>query len=254
MLIVTAAFCVGCEQRFDAGSGHDSHENRAGNVVTLGSGQYHAAFVIDGERTLRLFTLGADATRVVTVPEQVVTVYVREGNRMESAMVAMIPKRQAGDEPGRTSQFVGELPETLESTRLEIEIPALAFGYDRFRVTARIGDSEHTGMPRQLGAASERQLFLTSGGAYTEQDIAANEWKVPSEVYHEFVAEHEANPAAGERLCPITNTKANSDCVWTINGESYEFCCPPCIGELVKQAKERPDLLRPPESYVKAAD
>jgi hypothetical protein len=36
-----------------------------------------------------------------------------------------------------------------------------------------------------------------------------------------------------------------------IDGKVYEFCCPPCIDEFVKLAKNEPEKLKAPGDYVK---
>jgi len=59
------------------------------------------------------------------------------------------------------------------------------------------------------------------------------------------------NPKQGDRICPITETKANPKFTWVVDGKSYEFCCPPCVDEFVKTAKASTDPLPEPETYVK---
>jgi hypothetical protein len=56
---------------------------------------------------------------------------------------------------------------------------------------------------------------------------------------------------AGDRLCPITCTVASPKFARTGAGKQYLLCCPPCIDEFVRLAKEKPDSVRPPEAYVK---
>ncbi len=46
-------------------------------------------------------------------------------------------------------------------------------------------------------------------------------------------------------------TKANPKFAWIIGGKTYEFCCPPCVDEFVALAKSNPELINPPEFYVK---
>ena len=46
-------------------------------------------------------------------------------------------------------------------------------------------------------------------------------------------------------------TKANPKFTWIINGQAYQFCCPPCVDEFVQLAKEKPDEIAPAASYVK---
>lgn len=99
--------------------------------------------------------------------------------------------------------------------------------------------------------AQERSLYLTPGGAYTEADIRANGTEPPLEKYRGIISSHDLNPQKGDYLCPITKTKANSKFSWVIGGKTYYFCCPPCIEEFVKQAKEHPESILPPEAYIK---
>jgi hypothetical protein len=49
----------------------------------------------------------------------------------------------------------------------------------------------------------------------------------------------------------VSRTKADPACHWVIAGAVYQFCCPPCIDEFVRQAKEQPEPMMPPENYVK---
>jgi len=95
------------------------------------------------------------------------------------------------------------------------------------------------------------KLFLTPGGKYTEADIAANGRLTAMRKFKGFQAKHDANPKPGDRLCPISETKANPLCAWVIGGKTYEFCCPPCVEEFVRMAKETPDDVKDPEAYVK---
>lgn len=107
-----------------------------------------------------------------------------------------------------------------------------------------------TPMPALLGEAEERELHLAPGGKYTRADIETNGETVPSQKYRGFRARHDVNPRTGERLCPVTRTKASSDCTWTVGGRVYQFCCPPCIDEFVRLAKQSPEDIQPPDAYV----
>jgi hypothetical protein len=89
----------------------------------------------------------------------------------------------------------------------------------------------------RLTSAAERELYLTPGGLYTQADIDANGRTTPSLRYANFQARHDLYPQPGDSLCPITRTKANPDCTWIIAGRTYQFCCPPCIDEFVRVAK-----------------
>jgi hypothetical protein len=111
-------------------------------------------------------------------------------------------------------------------------------------------DSARTAMPAALADAEELNLFQTAAGKYSLADIAANGPLLPSQKYRGFRAQHDYSPQPGERVCPITRTKANPNCTWIVAGESYEFCCPPCIAEFVRTAKLNPAQVLPAEEYL----
>jgi hypothetical protein len=82
-------------------------------------------------------------------------------------------------------------------------------------------------------------------------DVAANGNMTASEKFKGFQAKHDMKPNVGDRICPITETKANPNCVWIVDGKKYEFCCPPCVDEFVKMANGSTDPFPAPESYLK---
>lgn len=105
------------------------------------------------------------------------------------------------------------------------------------------------------GASSESendaQFFRTPGGKYTAEDIRANGDLPPAQKYKEVGHARSGKPVAGDKLCPISKGKANPDVTWVVGGKTYAFCCPPCIEDFVKLAKEKPDEVKDPASYVK---
>lgn len=105
-------------------------------------------------------------------------------------------------------------------------------------------------MPSKVTAEAERELYLTPNGRYTSTDIEANGGRTASQQYQGFQARHDLHPQPGDKLCPITRTKASPDCSWIVDGHRYEFCCPPCIDEFVRLAKEQPDQLQKPTEFV----
>ncbi len=94
-------------------------------------------------------------------------------------------------------------------------------------------------------------LFLTPGGLYTDADIKANGRKTVAQKYPDFMAQHDAKPKPGDRVCPITDTKANPKLTWVVGGKTYPFCCPPCVVEFVKKAKTDPKSIKNPDAYIK---
>jgi YHS domain-containing protein len=109
-------------------------------------------------------------------------------------------------------------------------------------------------MPSSVAPDEERQLYLTPGGKYTEADIKANGNVTASQKFKGVVSKHDAKPKPGDRICPVSMTKANPDFTWIVNGKPYQFCCPPCVDEFVKGAKERPDELQDPDVFIKVED
>lgn len=117
--------------------------------------------------------------------------------------------------------------------------------------SAKVGHDGDDAMPAGVDADEERALYLTPGGIYTEADIKANGSVTAGDKYKGKMAKHDMKPKAGDKICPITMTKANPKFTWIIAGKSYEFCCPPCIDEYVLLAKTSPKEVLDPSEYVK---
>jgi YHS domain-containing protein len=100
-------------------------------------------------------------------------------------------------------------------------------------------------------SSKDRELYLTPGGAYTQADIEANGSQLPAQKFRGVKVSHDLKPAVGDRICPVTLTKANPSYSWTIGGKAYLFCCPPCLEEFLTKAKQAPASLQPPDAYVK---
>lgn len=100
-------------------------------------------------------------------------------------------------------------------------------------------------------ARVEKSLFFSESTLYTKADMEKNGPKTAAEKYKDIPSRHDFRPKPGDLVCPITNTKANPKFTWYVNGKLYTFCCPPCIEEFVRQAKDEPEKIKPPEAYVK---
>src|SRR5205823_13856108 len=113
---------------------------------------------------------------------------------------------------GMTSQFVGLLPRDLSGKRLEVTIPSIRIGDERFRigftnVPSEQHDQHGDPMPAKVSNDIEKKLYLTPGGKYTEADIAANGRMTASEKFKGVKPEHDAKPKADDPICPISETK-----------------------------------------------
>jgi len=229
----------------DRGLGGHNH------VVSLGNDEYHVELVLAADRKLYLFTLGEDETRIQIVPAEPLPALLKGAGDPAAVEVTLAPSPQPGDPPGTTSRFTATVPATITARPLELTVPNLTIEEKRFRFTTSVGPADHTAeMPAKVTDDEEQRLYLTPGGMYTADDIAANGRRTASEKFKGFRAKHDSHPKAGDRLCPVTDTKAHPDCAWVVGGKTYTFCCPPCVDEFVKQAKEKPGTIRTPETYI----
>ncbi len=97
---------------------------------------------------------------------------------------------------------------------------------------------------------SRSELYRTPGGIYTAADIKANGELAPKEKFKKVVhRDEEVKP--GDKICPISDNKANPECFWIVNGQRYEFCCPPCVDSFLKLAHEEPAKVKDAAAYVK---
>jgi YHS domain-containing protein len=239
----------------DAKDGEHGHKPTAhgGIVVPIGRDNYHGEAVFEKDGVVRFYTLGQDEAKVIEVEADPLTAYAKPEGGTEATSFVFKAEPQPGDSKGKTSQFVGKLPRDLWGQKVEVTIPTIRIGGERFRVgfsSAPVahGDAE---MPAKRANEEERKLYLTPGGKYTEADIKANGGAVASVKFKGLKAQHDAKPMPGDKVCPISMTKANPQFSWVVDGQTYQFCCPPCVDEFVQLAKDHPDQIKPPGEYVK---
>ena len=225
--------------------------SHGGIIIPIGSDSYHAEAVIEKGGDFRLMTLGKDESRIQEVDVQTIKAYVKVIGQPDATPVELSAIPQDGDTAGKTSQFVGQLPDEAKGKPLEVTIPNIRINGERFRIgfsTASLGHQEE--MPAGLPAAEEQALYFTPQGKYTEADIEANGRMTASQKFKGVLSSHDMKPKPGDRICPVTLTKANPKFTWTVDGKPYEFCCPPCVDEFVKMAKEQPDEIKLPDTYI----
>lgn len=235
----------------------DEHGHKPGAhggiIVSLGRDSYHVEAIVTDKGDLQLYTLGNDESRVIDIESQDLTAYVKSPSGTESTSIAVKPQPQPGDGPGKASLFVGRFPETLIGQAVNVTIPNITIAGERFRLGFTTESTSHgmEDMPTKVASEDEKELYLTPGGLYTQSDIEANGNMTVSQKFVGFKAAHDLSPKPGDKICPVTLTKANPSCTWIIGGKSYEFCCPPCVDEFVKLAKTNPDDVKQPGDYVK---
>jgi hypothetical protein len=236
----------------------EEHVHKAGvhggTIVSLGRDSYHVEAIVTETGELRLYTLGSDETRVMDVEIQDLVGYVKESGGSDSTPVEIKAHPQPGDAEGKSSLFIAQLPEALVGTAVEIAIPSIKIAGERFRLgfSTKSDDHGEAAMPDKVADEAERELYLTPGGIYTQADIEANGTMTASQKFKGFMAKHDMHPKPGDKICPITMTKANPACAWIVAGKKYEFCCPPCVDEFVSWAKNEETIkdIKDPESYV----
>ena len=224
-----------------------------GTLISLGRDSYHAEAVFEKGGTVRLYVLGKDEARLQEVDAAELTAYVTPDGATEADTMTLRPEPQPGDAKGKTTRFVATLPKDLIGKAVRVTVNNVTVNGERFRVAFSNEAAAHLAgeMPAKKGTDEERSLFLTPGGLYTAADIAANGATVPTVKYKGVRAQHDDNPKPGDKICPISKTKANPKFTWVVGGKTYEFCCIPCIEEFVVLAKEKPGEVKDPKDYVK---
>lgn len=235
----------------------DEHGHKAGAhggiIVSLGRDSYHVEAIVTSAGELRLYTLGNDESRVIDVEIQDLIAYVKPTGGSDSISIEIKPQPQPGDTAGKASLFVAQLPESVVGRSMDVTVPSITISGERFRLGFTTKSEEHgtEAMPDKVADDAERQLYLTPAGLYTQADIDANGNVTGSQKFAGFQASHDLKPKIGDKICPVTLTKANPKCTWIVGGKTYEFCCPPCVDEFVSLAKTKPDEVKQPEHYIK---
>jgi hypothetical protein len=234
----------------------EEHGHKAGAhggvLISLGRDSYHAEAVFEKGGVLRLYTLGKEESRVIDVENQTLKGFVKAESDTEAQPFLLNAEAQDGDAEGRTSQFVGTLLMGLWGQNLEVTIPNIMISGERFRLGFKSTPQEHDeGMPNRAFADEEQTLYLTPGGLYTEADIKANGSTTAAAKFKGLESSHNVKPDPGDKICPISMTKANPKFSWVVGGKTYEFYCPPCVDEFVRTAKSTPNEIKQPSDYVK---
>ncbi len=232
------------------------HGHKAGThggiIVSLGRDSFHAEAVFEKGGVLRLYMLGNDESRVIDIEQQTLKAFAKVEGDNEAQPFVFEPQPQDGDASGKTSQFVGQLPEAVVGRQLDVTIPNIVVAGERFRVGFKSAAEAHAdSMPAKATSDEEQRLFLTAGGLYTESDVAANGRTTAAAKFKAVTIKHDAKPILGDKICPISMTKANPQIAWTIGGQKYEFCCPPCVEEFVRNAKTTKAPIQPAAEFVK---
>jgi YHS domain-containing protein len=261
LLFLICAVLVGCSNAPPPApvpapaDGHDDHKLSAahgGVMVEIGDQVAHAEAVFEADGSVRLYLLGKDAQAVLEIDAKPFEAFAKPDGGTSAEKFEFIPTPQPGDTAGKASLFVGKLPASVNGKPVGVSMPNLRVGADRYRVGFHSPEAtSHDVMPAKRTDDAAGKLFGTAGGLYTADDIKVNGTRTPDEKYKGIRAKHDAEPKAGDKICPISETLANPQFTWVIGGKTYEFCCTPCIEEFVSTAKEKPENVKPPGAYRK---
>lgn len=217
--------------------------------MTFDFGNYHGEFVIDqGKREVAVFILAEDEK----TPQPVSAAKLDLTVKSPSIAIELKPMPTVTDPPGKSSRFVGTHDDLAKNKELDVTVTAKLDNkpsVGQFKASSE--KLAHGKMPQGVGGTpAELKLFLEPGGLYTKADIEANGNTVPSIKYRGISWPHDDDLKPGDKVCPVTANKADTRCKWIVNGQTYEFCCTPCLDKFVKWAKEQPDKIKEPSAYT----
>jgi YHS domain-containing protein len=240
------------------GGTHSDVQPHSANVLSAGdyhieaqlSPKGHLEIYVYGQKERQLFPLETTGLDLAMEAKAIVP-------GEDSVEIPMKPKPYSTDPEGTASRFVGSFSRRPDHQEVGLSL-TLPINGKTYRVQWRPenlkpGQSPiaEPGMPQAVTSDQAKRLFLTPGGIYNDADMDANGRMTAQQKYGNQMSMHNAHPRPGDRLCPITDTVANPKFAWVVGGKTYLFCCPPCIEEFVKRAKEQPDTIKAPEKYVK---
>lgn len=224
-----------------------------GMVVSVGQGKqhYHAEVVVGPTGAVELYPLGEEAGEQFPVGPQHLAVRVRPDGEAEDSSVLLRPDPVMGPADRPVARFLGRLPAHLIGRGLTFRVEDMDFRGEQFSFEFAWQGEGSEAEQNARYEQEQRQIYLTARGRYTEDDIAAAGRQTAAAKYPRSHLTHELRPRAGDRLCPTSRVKANANFAWRVGGKTYVFCCPPCIDDFVRAAKERPAEVLDPEAYVK---
>ena len=215
-----------------------------------GATHLHVEFVVEPTGVVRLSPYDETAARPLAVESQslVFSVQPLPDGEIASVMLRALPEEGRTD--GLITRFVGRLPAWTVGGPLRVRFTEFRVGGERFRF-------EFDWQPPSAGEAfraafeeDQRRLFSSPGGSYTAADIRANGGRPADAAFARAAPAHDHSPKAGDRVCPISGFKAEPKFAWVVGGQTYWFCCQPCVDEFVLVAKERPGEVKAEEEYT----
>lgn len=228
---------------------HKTVGPHGGALAEWGDHDYHVEFTVDhpaGTAVVYILDGNAKVARPIAATELKLALKLKE-----PVTITLTPRPQPGDPAGRASAFDAR-HDAFRSIRVFAGTVSGQFDGKKYSGTLQeVPHSEHDGKKASAQPTPrEVDLFLKPGGIYTQADIEKNGGVVPSAKFAGVSFAHDDDLKAGDRVCPVTVNKADEQCTWWVNGKEYQFCCPPCLEKFVKQAKESPEKIKDPSTYI----
>src|SRR5262249_17904045 len=110
-------------------------------LVQIGE-RYHAEVVLGKKGAIRLLTLGKDHAQLQEVDVQKIEAQVTLEGTTEPIPLPLEATPQAGDAPGKTTQFAGKIPPKLWGKPLVMTLP-ITIERQRYRVSFRLPRGGH---------------------------------------------------------------------------------------------------------------
>jgi hypothetical protein len=188
-----------------------------------------------------VYILGSQPTKAPKIePEKITNVKLSITNVKPLVVIDLTHDPKLTDEKGIA--FVG--------THDALAKPAEIIGAIDGKVAGKTYSGDLTYKPSdKTKGAYLRDLYLKPGGIYTVADIKANGNTVASEKFMGKSWEH-GDKKIGDKICPVTDNKAEAECFWIVNGQRYEFCCHPCVDKFMKWAHHEPDKIKDSKEYI----
>ncbi|MGC4044752.1 MAG: hypothetical protein QM758_13245 [Armatimonas sp.] len=243
------------EAAFPAKTSQASHTDstpHSANIQSFGNNHVEASLSASGRLTIHFY--GTQVNQLEPIDADLLPEVSLLPSGEDSIPVSLTAEPYPGEPVHTSSRFIGETGRAPGQAGLTMTIP-----YDgrTYRVSWRpeqlpVGAVEggDSSMPKALDSAEAQKLFLTPGGLYTQADIETNGKTTAAAKYGNQMSTHNSHPKPGDPICPISETAANPKFAWVVDGKTYTFCCPPCIEEFVRKAKETPEKIKQPEDYV----
>src|SRR5262245_65014013 len=240
-----------------ATSGHEDGKHTAHGIgpnggVIFDLGAFHAEVLVNpDERQATVLIMTPEDNRPARIASDGLTLTTKESRTRDGKVVPrftvqLVPQARGAD--GTASKFMGRDAALATVADFEGAVAGLINGkpgLGEFTLT------KHGDVPVGVsGTSAERDLFLTPGGIYTTADIKANGSTVPSQKFRDVSWPHDDDLKPGDKVCPVTANKADPRCNWIVNGKKYEFCCTPCLDKFIKWAKQDPNKVKEPDSYI----